>query len=130
MDIKVTQRQGRVPVTIFHISGEMTADTAGVFENEAARAIQGGTKNLLLDLADVPFIGSFGIRAINNVLVAIYEANGLQDADARKVLRTGGKAEYLKLLNPNPQVMRVLETSGFDMLLDIQHDLQGAVASY
>ena len=130
MEITVSQPQGRVPVTVFHINGEMTADTAAAFDGQVARAIAGGTKNLLLDLTNVPFVGSFGIRAINNALVVLYEANGLQDADARRVLRTGGKAAYLKLLNPNPQVMRVLETSGFDMLLEIHKDSKAAVASY
>ena len=130
MDITVSQQQGRVPVTIFHINGEMTADTAGAFEREVTRAIEGGAKNLLLDFTNVPFVGSFGIRAMNNALVALYEANGLHDEDARRVLRTGGKAKFLKLLNPNEQVMRVLETSGFDMLLDIRHDLKDAVTSY
>jgi anti-anti-sigma factor len=130
MEIRVSQEQGRAPVTVFHIIGEMTADTAGAFEAAARAAIQNGTRNLLLDLTDVPFIGSFGIRSINSVLVEMYEANGQTDADARRVLRTNSKASYLKLLNPNPQVMRVLETSGFDMLLEVQKDLKEAVASF
>lgn len=130
MDISVSQEQGRVPVTVLHISGELTADTASVFEAAATRAIEGGAQNLLLDLTDVPFIGSFGIRALNRVLVALYEANGLQDDDARKVLRTGGKALFLKLLNPTRAVLNVLETSGFDMLLEVRQGLAEAVASY
>lgn len=130
MNINVSQEQGRAPVTVFHIHGEMTADTAQAFEAQARAAIESGTRNLLLDLTDVPFIGSFGLRSINTVLVAMYEANGLADADARRVLRTGQKALYLKLLNPNPQVMSVLESSGFDMLLDVHHNLNKAVEAF
>ncbi len=130
MKITISQAEGRAPVTVFHLHGELTADTAPAFEAQARAAIDSGTRNLLLDLTDVPFIGSFGIRSINNVLVALYEANGLHDADARRVLRTGKKALYLKLLNPNPQVMNVLESSGFDMLLEVHHDEQQAVEAF
>ncbi len=130
MEIAVSQEQGRVPVTVFHIKGEMTADTAPTFEAETVRAIQGGTCSLILDLTDVPFIGSFGVRAINKTLVALYQANGLEDADARQVLKTGNKAPYLKLLNPNPAVMKVLDTSGLVMLLEVHRDLHEAVASF
>lgn len=130
MDIAVSQELGRVPVTVFHVNGEMTADTAATFETETVQAIQGGTCNLILDLTHVPFIGSFGVRAINKTLVALYEANGLADADARQVLRTGNKAPYLKLLNPNPAVMKVLDTSGLIMLLEVHRDLREAVDSF
>ena len=130
MEITVSQEQGRVPVTVFHIKGEMTADTAGEFEAATARAIQSGTCSLILDLTDVPFIGSFGVRSINKTLVALYEANGLGDIDARQVLKTGNKAPYLKLLNPNPAVLKVLDTSGLIMLLEVHRDLHEAVASF
>ena len=86
--------------------------------------------NVLLDLTDVPYIGSFGIRSINNLLVALYVANGLTEVDARSVLRTGRKAAYLKLLNPNSQVRNVLEASGMDMLLEVHHHLKDAMAAF
>jgi anti-sigma B factor antagonist len=130
MEIRVSEEQGRVPVTVFHIMGEMTADTAPAFEAATAQAIQNGTRDLILDLTGVPFIGSFGIRSINKALVALYEANGLTDEDARHVLRTGNKAQYLKLLNPRPEVMKVLELTGLDLLLEMHSDLRETVASF
>ena len=130
MEIAVSQQQGRVPVTVFQVKGELTADTATAFDATVAQAIRNGTRGLILDLTDVPFIGSFGIRSINRTLVALYEANGLTDDDARRVLRTGAKAPYLKLLNPNPEVVKVLEASGLDMLLEMHRDLQETVASF
>lgn len=130
MKIVVSQQQGRVPVTVFHIQGEMTADTATAFDATTKQAIENGTRDLILDLTAVPFIGSFGIRSINKALVALYEANGQTDDAARQVLRTGNKAAYLKLLNPKPEVMKVLELSGLDMLLETHHDLQKTVESF
>jgi anti-anti-sigma factor len=130
MEIRVSEQQGRIPVTVFHIKGEMSADTAPAFEAATEQAIQNGTRDLILDLTDVPFVGSFGIRSINKALVALYEANGKTEDDARSVLRTGGKAAYLKLLNPKPEVMKVLELSGLDMLLEMHRDLAASVASF
>jgi anti-anti-sigma factor len=130
MEITVSQEQGRVPVTVFHIKGEISADVAPAFEAATAQAIQNGTRDLILDLAGVPFIGSFGIRSINKALVALYEANGLTDDDARQVLRTGKKASYLKLLNPQPAVMKVLELTGLDLLLEMHKDLRETLASF
>jgi anti-anti-sigma factor len=130
MEIRVTEQQGRVPVTVFHIEGEMTADTAAAFEAATVQAIQNGTRDLILDLTGVPFIGSFGIRSINKTLVALYQANGSTDDDARRILRTGAKAPYLKLFNPNPEVTKVLEASGLDMLLEMHSDLRETIASF
>ncbi len=130
MEIKVSQERASVPVTVLHVKGEMTADTAGQFESAVALAIANGTRDLILDLTEVPFVGSFGIRSINKTLVALYQANGLTDEDARRVLRTGSKARYLKLLNPNPEVVKVLELSGLDLLLEMHRDLAETVASF
>ena len=130
MEIIVSEQQGRTKVTVFQIHGEMTADTAAAFAAQAKAAIDSGTRNLLLDLTDVPFVGSFGIRSMNDLLITLYKANGLAEADARKVLRASSKAPYLKLLNPNLYVTKVLETSGFDMLLEVHTDLKRAVASF
>jgi anti-anti-sigma factor len=130
MEITVSQEHGRVPVTVFHIRGELTADTAAPFQAAVKAAIESGTRNLVLDLTNCGFIGSFGIRAINDALITMYQANGMTDADVRKALRSNAKADYLKLMNPSPQVMKVLETSGFDMLLEVHRDLAGSLKSF
>ena len=130
MDITISEEHGKVPVTVFHVHGELTADTAAPFEAETKAAIERGTRNVLLDLTDVPYIGSFGIRSINKLLDALYEANGLMETDARRVLRTGRKADYLKLMNPNSQVMKVLEASGLDMVLEVHRQMKDAMAAF
>jgi hypothetical protein len=40
------------------------------------------------------------------------------------------KSSHLKLFRPPPTVLKVLQTSGFDMFLDIHSDLQKAVDSF
>ena len=131
MEITVSQEQGRTPVSVLHIKGEMTADTAEPFERAAREAIEGGATHLALDLTDVPYIGSFGIRSLNNVLNALHAAaDGYGEADLRKALRGGAKSPRLKLVNPNAQCLKVLETSGFDMYLESHRSVKDAVASF
>jgi anti-anti-sigma factor len=131
MQLKVMQEQGRVPVTVFQIHGEITADTAGEFMTAAQTAVGQGTHNLLLDLSDVPYISSFGIRALSDVLKLLHEGAVQSQADLRQALRDGkSKSKYLKLLGPNQQVMKVLATTGIDTLLEVYADEKKAVASF
>ncbi len=131
MEITVTYREGRVPVTVLAPHGELTADSAAPFEAAAAAAIEHGAVHILLDLSDVPYIGSFGIRAINSVLVALHAAaDGYTEAELRQALRGAKKSPRLKLAAVNPQSMKVLETSGFDMYLEVYRTVDEAVRSF
>jgi anti-anti-sigma regulatory factor len=86
----------------------------------------------VLDLTNVPYIGSFGIRAICDVLMRLHERAGDQtDEQLRQALRDGkSKSARLKLVNPNPQVMKVFENTGFDMVLEVHPTVQAAVSSF
>jgi anti-anti-sigma factor len=132
MEIGVSQEQGRVPVTVFTIRGEITADSATRFQEEANRAVAGGTRNLVLDLTNVPYIGSFGIRAICDVLMSLHEMDGEEsEAQLRQALMDGkSKSPHLKLVNPTPQVMKVFENTGFDRVLEVHGTVPAAVASF
>jgi anti-anti-sigma factor len=132
MEIIVSQAQGRVPVTVFDIRGEITADTAAQFVEEADRAMAGGAQYLVLDLTNVPYIGSFGLRAFNHVLQKLcQEASDQSEQQLRAGLRDGGcKSTHLKLVNPNSQVTKLLEATGFDMLLEVHRTVKQAVSSF
>lgn len=132
MEITVSKQQGKQPVTVFHIHGEVTADSAGQLLTEAERCVGEGTRNLLLDLSSTPYIGSLGIRTLSNILILLHRAATDQsEGDLRKALRDGGpKSKHLKLLNPNPQVSKVLETTGMDMVLESYFDQKKAIESF
>ncbi|KAA6460338.1 STAS domain-containing protein [Acidobacteria bacterium AB60] len=74
--------------------------------------LAGSARNLLLDLTNVSFLGSMGLRSI--VL------------PAQTVKRRGGK---LALLNPTPMVEEVLKASNIGEIIPIYHDLDAAVAA-
>jgi anti-anti-sigma factor len=74
--------------------------------------VAGSAKKLLIDLQNVSFLGSMGLRSI--VL------------PARAVHNRGGK---VVLFAPGEMVESVLKTSGIDAMLPIFHDMESALAA-
>jgi anti-sigma B factor antagonist len=74
--------------------------------------LAGSSKFLLIDLRNVSFVGSMGLRSIV--------------VPAQAVRRRGGK---VALFGPVPMVEEVLKTSNIESLIPIFHDLDSAVAS-
>ncbi len=131
MEINVSQEQGRVPVTVFHIKGDIDAETYGQLEERTRQAIQGGTRNLVLDLSQVNYISSYGIRGLSEIFNWLRDAATEDDKTLSHGLRDGKfKAQHLKLAQPSQQVQRVLSIAGIDMFLDIHKDIKSAVAAF
>ena len=128
MGTSVTQEQGRVPVTVLHVSGNLDAATADAFRQRAEGLIKAGSQNLLIDLSEVPYVSSAGLRALNQLFSLLH---GESRENASQEIRAGTfKSPHLKLLNPSPRVLDVLKMSGFDMFLEIHPNLRDAVASF
>jgi anti-sigma B factor antagonist len=132
MEIMVSQEQGRVPVTVFHIKGDIDANTYEQLESRAERAIGAGTKDILLDLTEVPYVSSAGVRAMNRIFNMLHADMGSGGRAAlSKGLRDGTfKSPHLKVLNPSPAVSEVLSATGMDMFLDIRRDAKEALAAF
>src|SRR5207253_6497085 len=89
MQIQVSNQPGRVPVTIFHIVGDIDTHTYLQLEAEAREAHAAGARNIVLDLAHVGYVSSAGIRAIN----AIYNLLRTEEpAESDEAVRRGRKA--------------------------------------
>ena len=128
MEIKILQEQARVPVTIFRPVGRINLGNADQLIQKAQEAFAGGMRNLLIDLTEVPSMTSAGLRALN----AIYK---LLSSDSLPVVedQTGHETRespHLKLLNPDPEVRKVLNISGFDMFLDVYENKQDALRAF
>ncbi len=65
MEIDVSQDEGRVPVTVFRLQGDLAGEEP--LQSQAQEAYEAGTRYLLLDLSKVPYITSAGLRAIHFV---------------------------------------------------------------
>jgi anti-anti-sigma factor len=132
MEITVTQEQGRVPVTVLHVKGDVNAATADQFLEEAQKAYDDGARDMLIDLSGVSLLSSAGLRALHNIFNMLRSDSPEESDEAvRKGLTDGTfKSPHLKLLSPDKNVTQVLSMAGFDMFLDIYDNLKKAVASF
>lgn len=130
MELGVSQQQGRVPVTVLHVKGNIDSNSYNLFQSYAEKLIEEGTQNLLIDLSAVPYMSSAGLRALNQIYNKL--RTGTEDAGAVSKGVTAGtyKSPHLKLLSPGARVLETLKMSGFDMFLDIEPNLQDAVAAF
>jgi anti-sigma B factor antagonist len=74
--------------------------------------IAGSKKTVLLDLQNVSFLGSMGLRSLV--------------MPAKAIKSRGGK---MVIFGPNELVEEVLRTSSVDMLIPIHHELESALAA-
>jgi len=134
MEIKVFTENGRVPVTVMHVDGNIDSSTYGAFQEQADLAIKGGTRHILVDLAHTKFVSSAGLRTLNNIfnqLRAIDPESKLTDAEVQKGISAGTyKSPQLKILNLSSDVRTAFELAGFDMFIETFTDMQTAIASF
>jgi anti-anti-sigma regulatory factor len=135
MDITVTTAQGRVPVSIIQVAGQLDGQSYQKLIEEAARLYKGGARDFLIDLSKVSFMSSAGMVALHTVeLVARGEK--LPDLEQGWATlksmggRRGTKSEHVRLLSPSPEVEHVLEMVGFTQAFDILSDQEAAVQAF
>ncbi len=97
----VHDQQAGIDTAHLHVSGELDALSAATFRSTANQALADGTVQLLVDLSEVSFLDSSGLRAIigvrndaasRDVLMVV---GGMSPA-AEKVLELTGLIESLK----------------------------------
>ena len=132
LQIEVSQMQGKVPVTVFRINGDIDMNTFESFQAQAEASIEGGARYLLLDMTGVEYISSAGLRAMHAIFIKLQHSSTEGDeANMAAGIRAGTfKSPYLKLLNPSRNVFTVLKHAGFDMFLDTFNNLDKAIGSF
>lgn len=132
LSISTEEMQGRVPVTIFHLKGDLDGNTYEQLQKKADEVFQAGTRYLILDLSQVPFISSAGIRGLHYVF-NLLRTDSVSESDQAisKGLRDGTfKSPHLKLLSPNQNVANLLKVTGYDMFLEVHYKSDEAVKSF
>lgn len=112
--VEISQSQGRVPVTVFHLKDRVNLGNYTELEESAKSAYAGGMRDLVIDLSQVPSMTSMGIRA----LVLIY-----------KLLHAEG-GNHMKLAGLIPEIREMLNIAGVSQHLEIYDTVEDAVASF
>jgi anti-anti-sigma factor len=112
--LQISQAQGNVPITIFHLPDRVNLGNFAELEESAKDAYTNGMRDLVMDLSHTVSLTSIGIRAI----VIIH-----------KMLATDGK-KHLKVAAAMPYLREMLDVSGITQYIEIFNTVDEAVASF
>ena len=136
MDLTVSEEVGRQPVTILSVSGEIDYANYGELTDRARALYDGGSRNLVLDLSGVTYLGSSGLVALHGVAMIFAgeeppdPEHGWSAIHAVDDAEHGGTDPQVKLLSPSPQADRVLERTGMRELFEVHTDRAAAIGSF
>ena len=125
--VRQTQQEGRVPITVFQLEGELDSKSFESFQKEALQSIEAGTQYAVLDMSQLRYISSAGLRSLLTIAKALAAKGGM---DTKGSGSSAFKSPYLKLFNPPDNVRQALDLMGFTMSMEIYTELTDAVASF
>jgi anti-sigma B factor antagonist len=129
MEITVSTEQGRVLATILQLRGDLDAHSEPAVVQRARELIGQGAQHVVIDLTEVGYVSSAGVRALHAIYLMLRPAG--DEAAVLQGLRDGTyHSPNLKLMSPKPSVHSVLATTGIDMVLEIHPDLASAVGAF
>lgn len=136
MNLTTETIRGRIAISVLKLQGDLDASSYRAVIARARELYDEGARHLLLDMSEIPFMGSSGLVALHSIAVMLrgeqppdpeagWEALHAIDRDRDKGLQS-----RFKLLCPQPQVERVLERSGLKKYFEIYADRQSAIDSF
>ena len=109
MEIQSEERGG---ILVFSLAGSLDALTAGQAQKTIGAQFDDGQHQIVLDLGQVDFMSSSGLRLLVNMLKRSHDVGGV-----------------FCLASVQPDVRRTLEISGLERILDIYRSVEEAVGS-
>ena len=135
LEMTATDEVGRRPVTVLAVRGEIDYANFGQLTDRAQALYETGTRELLLDLSGVTYLGSSGLVALHGLAMIF---RGQQPPDPEQGWSAihslddeePGTDPHVKLLSPSPQVDRVLERTGMREQFEVFDDRAAAIDSF
>ena len=135
MNMSVDNDTGAAGVTVLRLEGDLDAASYESLIARGRELYDAGTRDLLVDMRGVGFMGSSGLVALHSVALIL---QGLQPPDpehgwaAFHAMSDGGgdDAQHLKVLGPQPSVLRALERTGMTRFIEVHDDEQAALRSF
>jgi anti-anti-sigma regulatory factor len=131
MEISISIEQGKEPVAVMHIKGNIDASNFMQVITKAQEIYDNPARHLLIDLSEVPHISSAGLVAIHKIALLYSGVTQKVEEDLPTDSTHGSSArKHVKLLSPQPVVVHTLETTGLKLFFKIFDDLETAVQSF
>ncbi len=100
-------------VSVFELDERIDSQGAVDVDQALQAAVAAGKHKMVLDMTNVAYISSAGLRILADVVTKCREADG-----------------DLKLISLNRRVLRVFRIIGFDKFLSIYDTLEAAIADF
>ncbi len=100
-------------ILVIVLSGRLDANSAEAFQEQLLRSIESGETPILLDLVDLEYVSSAGLRILL--------------ATAKRLTGSGGD---LRICGLNEAVNEVFEISGFSTILDVFSSQEEALRGF
>ena len=125
--IKSSQAGAKPNVTVFHLSGVLDAASEDTLYEKACQVIDSGAQHLLLDMQNLTYISSAGLRALHNIFKKC-----TPDGEFEAARGSGEpyKSPYFKLAGASPEVYYVLNLAGFLHNIPFYPTLEDALKSF
>jgi anti-anti-sigma regulatory factor len=136
MNLSDEQAQARVPITIVRVQGDVDGSNYRQLIERIREIHQAGGRQLLIDLANVPYMSSAGLVALHSIAL-LFQQKPLPDPEyGWRAIRALGEAgnvgqqQFVKLLHLQPRVSSVLDQTGLLPFFEVHNDEAAALASF
>jgi len=135
MIVSLNQIEGDILVAVLGIQGELDASGFRDVMHHAELALNEGARYLLVDMTELTFMSSSGLAALHSLTLMMQNVQPQEPSDRSEAApektsnARGAKQKRVILLNPQPPVMKVLESTGFSEMYEIFDDQDAALAS-
>ena len=131
MEINISYHQGNEPIAIMQLHGDINASNFVQISDKAQELYMNPARNLIIDLSEVPSISSTGLAAIHKIAL-LYSGvpQRVEEGTAPDFTHSSNARKYVKLLNPQPDVDKSLESAGLKLFFKVYKDLDSAIASF
>jgi len=137
MNITVSQKLGSVTVTILSLDGRLDGQNYQELISKGQELYNEGARDVLLDLTNLSYISSAGMVAFHNLALMLRGEKPPSPEQGWSAYRSMGSSsnegrtqDHFKLLNPQPEVERILDMVGFNTIFKIYTDMDEAVISF
>ena len=113
--VEVSQTEGRIPVTVFHLLERIHLGNFTELENLAKKSFEEGNRNLVIDLSRTDSMTSIGLRA----LVVIHKI--FAKSDSGKHLRVAGATTVMR---------EIMQVTGISQFIEVHDTVEEAVTSF
>jgi anti-anti-sigma regulatory factor len=132
MQIDITLHEsGSEPIAIMHLIGDLNASNFVLVSDKAQELYLNPARRLIIDLSEVPSISSTGLAAIHKIaLVYSGVPHRIEENVNPDFTHSSNARKYVRLVNPQPEVDKTLESAGLKLFFKVFKDLESALASF